>query len=204
MSYSPGLDGSRIPDVSPKAESPRAPRAWEPYLAAALLLIAGVAYYGRYFDYGFIVGDEGSLLVFSQRLLEGETPYTELRLGYAAGCARASARILRSTTASSSGGRPGRHLQCLGCKPCAPYLRKRCQLVVGRPGYPGLPARRRDVAKLFGSAEETQTKSVYPVFEGHRGIPFVPVSQQERRRNASLTLLTVCSGGSRPLRHSSS
>ena len=82
MSYSPGLDGRGIPDVSPKAESPRAPRAWEPYLAAALLLIAGVAYYGRYFDYGFKVGDEGSLLVFSQRLLEGETPYTELSLGY--------------------------------------------------------------------------------------------------------------------------
>jgi len=77
------------------------------------------------------------------------------------------------------------------------------QLVVERPRDPELFAGLADVAELFCAPEDLEAESVYAVLEGHCGVSFVPVSQQELRRNASLTLLTFCSEVSRPLRHSS-
>lgn len=51
-------------------------------VAVVLLVVAGMAYYGRYHDYGFNTGDEGSVVLLTKRILEGERPYVDLGLGY--------------------------------------------------------------------------------------------------------------------------
>ncbi len=48
----------------------------------ACLAVAGLAYYGQYYDCGFNVGDEGSTVLISARLLDGERPFTDVVLGY--------------------------------------------------------------------------------------------------------------------------
>ncbi len=50
--------------------------------ALALLVIAGFAYYSRYYDCGFNTGDDGSLMLITMRLMAGERPYLDLALGY--------------------------------------------------------------------------------------------------------------------------
>lgn len=52
------------------------------YLILAALVLAGVGYYSLYYDCGFNIGDEGSVVLLGQRLLRGETPYADLVLGY--------------------------------------------------------------------------------------------------------------------------
>ncbi len=47
-----------------------------------LLLLSGAIYYSQYYDHGFNYGDEGSVVLLAQRLLEGETPFIDLNLGY--------------------------------------------------------------------------------------------------------------------------
>ncbi len=48
----------------------------------ASLVIAGLVYFGQYYDCGFNVGDEGSAVLISARLLDGERPFTDVVLGY--------------------------------------------------------------------------------------------------------------------------
>ncbi len=50
--------------------------------ALAFLVIAGFAYYSRYYDCGFNTGDEGALLLNTMRILDGERPYLDIALGY--------------------------------------------------------------------------------------------------------------------------
>ncbi len=50
--------------------------------ALAFLVLAGFAYYSQYYDCSFNTGDDGSLMLITMRLLEGERPYRDLQLGY--------------------------------------------------------------------------------------------------------------------------
>ncbi len=50
-------------------------------IAAALLVAAGL-YYGQYYDHGFNVSDEGSAVLITQRLMEGERPFLDVEIGY--------------------------------------------------------------------------------------------------------------------------
>ena len=60
------------------------PASWKAADAAILvcLVIAGLAYFGQYYDCGFNVGDEGSIVLISARLLDGERPFVDVVLGY--------------------------------------------------------------------------------------------------------------------------
>ncbi|MDB6174866.1 MAG: hypothetical protein JWL59_4177 [Chthoniobacteraceae bacterium] len=46
------------------------------------LILIGAGYYGLYFRCGFNLADEGSVMLLSQRILQGERPLTDLMLGY--------------------------------------------------------------------------------------------------------------------------
>ncbi len=62
----------------------RGPAGWQVADAAILacLAIAGLVYFGQYYDCGFNVGDEGSIVLISARLLAGERPFVDVVLGY--------------------------------------------------------------------------------------------------------------------------
>jgi hypothetical protein len=47
-----------------------------------VLALLAVAYYSLYFRSGFNLPDEGSVALLSQRILQGERPFTDLALGY--------------------------------------------------------------------------------------------------------------------------
>ncbi len=49
---------------------------------ALALIVTAVAYYGHYYDHGFNVSDEGSAVLITQRLLEGERPFLDVEIGY--------------------------------------------------------------------------------------------------------------------------
>ncbi len=51
-------------------------------MVAWLLVLGAVAYFGQYYDHGFNVGDEGSVVLITERLLAGERPYLDVELGY--------------------------------------------------------------------------------------------------------------------------
>ncbi len=48
----------------------------------ALLVITGLLYYGQYYRHGFRIGDEGSVVLITARLLAGERPFVDVGLGY--------------------------------------------------------------------------------------------------------------------------
>ncbi|MEM7353398.1 MAG: hypothetical protein AAF657_21560 [Acidobacteriota bacterium] len=48
----------------------------------AVLTLIGIAYFSQYYNAGFNLADEGSVVLTSARLLEGETPYLGIELGY--------------------------------------------------------------------------------------------------------------------------
>lgn len=50
--------------------------------ALAFLFITGFTYFGLYYDNGFSISDEGSVVLITKRLLEGERPYVDVSLGY--------------------------------------------------------------------------------------------------------------------------
>ena len=50
--------------------------------ALAFLVIAGLLYYGQYYRHGFKVGDEGSVVLLTELLLNGKRPYVDVELGY--------------------------------------------------------------------------------------------------------------------------
>lgn len=50
--------------------------------ALTFLIVAGFIYYGLYYNYGFNIADEGSVLLLTKRLLEGERPFIDVDLGY--------------------------------------------------------------------------------------------------------------------------
>ena len=62
----------------------RGPARWNTADTAILagLVAAGLAYFGQYYDCGFKIGDEGSIVLISARLLEGERPFVDVVLGY--------------------------------------------------------------------------------------------------------------------------
>ncbi len=51
-------------------------------MCLGLLIIFGLTYYSRYYDHGFNIGDEGSLVLIAGRLLDGELPFSDIRIGY--------------------------------------------------------------------------------------------------------------------------
>jgi hypothetical protein len=46
------------------------------------MVIAGFAYFSQYYDHGFLYTDEGSLLLITSKLLSGERPYLDIKIGY--------------------------------------------------------------------------------------------------------------------------
>ena len=46
------------------------------------LAIVGIVYFGQYYDCGFNIADEGSVVLIAARLLEGERPFLDIIIGY--------------------------------------------------------------------------------------------------------------------------
>ncbi len=63
--------------------NPTAPSRWRPGVAPLLILLAAACYYGSYLPFWFNPHDEGGTAAFiAQRLLGGEVPLRDVRLGY--------------------------------------------------------------------------------------------------------------------------
>ncbi len=63
--------------------NPTAPSRWRTGVAPLLILLVAVCYYGSYLPFWFNPHDEGGTAAFiAQRLLEGEVPLRDVRLGY--------------------------------------------------------------------------------------------------------------------------
>ena len=70
-------------DLSPERKEDRLPLAgrWRALVLPAVLVLIAILYYGQYYDSGFNEADEGNIALISKRLLEGETPYVDVRFG---------------------------------------------------------------------------------------------------------------------------
>lgn len=71
-------DPEKVEPASRETVSLWGRRAGSPWVLALL----AVAYYSLYFRSGFNLPDEGSVALLSQRILNGERPFTDLMLGY--------------------------------------------------------------------------------------------------------------------------